>query len=195
MSQIDYTEKRINADENLNLYDSKLEVYRKEKDIMYRLMDGTEKDEIWLHLNGIIENLKEQYGHDLSGMRNSIAYSTQKDQASHETKTLPPLSSIIEILEWMRDNNDENIRAALWFYSIYSRPPLQRWLENAPLNDREQFRIFRDRVLAPECEKLIGGHGPSIDNFVRTLRVEYINRCALPIPSTEEQFSMASQDI
>lgn len=187
---VDYAEEGKRADENLAQYDSNLEVYRKEKDIMYKLMDGTEIETLWHHLNGVIENIKEEYGKDLSGMRNTIAYTKQRDAHAMESVGGPSLEKILEILEWIRDSEDVNIMMALWFFSVYSRPSITRWLETAPLNDKKQFDIFRDRILAPESEKLIGGHGPSIDDYVRFLRAEYINRCGLPIPTPEEQFTM-----
>jgi hypothetical protein len=153
-----------------NFYEE-IEEYRKNNDIIWKLMDGHNKNEMWNHIDGIIKLLKDEYK-NFEEIYN-VFLKNKKTQNDHQKS-----SKLLELAEWIRDNEDNNIRFAFFSLAILNEQAIRDYIKKN-INDSSRFDYWVDRVLSIEYQKLINGNS-SLDQFVRAVRVQYVVSCGLP---------------
>jgi hypothetical protein len=98
--------------------DRRIEEYRKEHDVMWKLFDGRERETLIEYLEGVIKNIKDMYGDDLRHLSTNVAYSKKGDEDQPPLPTPP--SEILEIMDWMAYNRD----SALVLVLLHRSPPV-----------------------------------------------------------------------
>ena len=153
-----------------NFYEE-IEEYRKNNDIIWKLMDGHERNEMWNHIDGIINLLKSEYN---NFEEIYDVFSKNKKTVNDHQKS----SKLLELAEWIRDNEDDNIRFAFFSLAILNEQSMRDYIKKN-INDATRFDYWVDRVLSIEYQRLINGNS-SLEQFVRVSRVQYVILCGLP---------------
>lgn len=150
------------AEAYMEKYSSRVEQYRKNNDIMWKLMSGKEKEAMRYFLRGVCSNLRTIYGSPNSPRR-----------LSEES---------LAVFEWVTEHSEGTVLMhGLWFFALYLLPGLAQWMISGnegnpppPLPNPQGFQYFVRHKLPKFCDELLSGKGGmDVESFVRFIRAEY----------------------
>lgn len=154
-----------------------LESARKQKDVIYRLMDRRELEELWHHVNGILVYLKQVYGESFERFPEVIGDREQRAPCANPV--------LLEVLDRALRERQYDILFLTFLLFFSKLQDMQLKLADEVTHKESYYDWLR--ALHERSDRFLGGTGPSVEEFISTACIQYVERTPIFLTTHRKQ--------
>lgn len=154
-----------------------LESVRKRTDVIYRLTDRSELDDLWHHVNGIQCYLKQVYGNSFERLPEIIGDREQRAPCENPV--------LVEVLDRVLAEKQYDILLLAFLLFLSFLKDMQVRISGEVLHKDAYYDWLRG--LYDRSCRFLEGTGDPVDGYLSTTCVQYVTRTPLFITSHREQ--------